>query len=640
MKQILYEKYINNEEALKELKNTILLDGLHLIEAPTGAGKTTSIKECFKELSKLHKDRVFIIACPNKVQNEQNADTEVIAIVGGTPIDKVIKISSMVYDKSSDLLKAFNLYEDYKITLIIDEAHQLVFSKGFRKEAINNLLNVCSKCDTVIHLTATANILKACYNYDSMLQFRPVEGNNNIGNFDIVKANDVTTTLITTIKRHIEAGNKILLFYNNHDKTSHFENVLKHTFKSKKVGKISSKDKENNDIYKSIIKSGMIPKEYDIVFATSVLECGTNILNENYIPIVFIDNNIYYNSTSVIQQVARLRNKVDKGYLIFKEPSREEKTTFKELEQLAKEQLQEFEGIANSINTSICLPYLEGNKNLVAKALINSEVVGGGTLGKGILFVDEVECIVKIDLEALYSYVASKYDLQLLTDMEKLTREFKGYIKADSINIITDGQTESKEATEVKEKTKEAKEKTKEQREQLKEAILEGLKENVNRELITDYLTAHKDDKKIFVAGFTDDLRENILKAEKEHPKILDEFKKSIKTYNEIIDIEKMIELGFDSKLFKSEIYLYLNRCNGDVKKIKQPVYSKIRKCLDNMIQKSISEKYLEALYKEVYSIKKSFTQSGREKLIQEIELIYNVTYHKDSRMKISSIKK
>src|SRR5699024_1645971 len=186
-------KYISEQsEALKEI---LLKPGKFLIEGVTGGGKTYAILNVFKFLSSLYKDRVFIISCPNKIQNLQNQEYGVTAIVGGKVIDQVYTTSSMVYDKAKSLLEQYHLYKDYKITLIIDEAHQLIYSKNFRKKAINELLKLSEKCFNVIHLTATPGANLDCYSYDEYYQLKPIKENININTFGIMKSKDGLTSL-------------------------------------------------------------------------------------------------------------------------------------------------------------------------------------------------------------------------------------------------------------------------------------------------------------------------------------------------------------------------------------------------------------------------------------------------------------
>ena len=142
IKQLLYEEYIR--ERSEELKEIILKPGNYLIEGVTGGGKTYAILNIFKELSKIYKDRVFIISCPNKIQNLQNQEYGVVAIVGGKTIDQVYTTSSMVYDKARSLLEQYHLYKDYKTTLIIDEDGYIstyvpgAMSKNTMKNLIEN----------------------------------------------------------------------------------------------------------------------------------------------------------------------------------------------------------------------------------------------------------------------------------------------------------------------------------------------------------------------------------------------------------------------------------------------------------------------------------------------------------------------
>ena len=94
-------------EKATELTALLGKPGKHLVISPTDTGKTygllNQIDGIFRVLSKLYPNRNFIIACPNKVQNEQNQKSYgVYALIGGATVDITKAISSMVYEKSEE----------------------------------------------------------------------------------------------------------------------------------------------------------------------------------------------------------------------------------------------------------------------------------------------------------------------------------------------------------------------------------------------------------------------------------------------------------------------------------------------------------------------------------------------------------
>lgn len=633
LQQLLYEKFISEQsEALKKI---LLKPGKFLIEGVTGGGKTYAILNVFKFLSSLYKDRVFIISCPNKIQNLQNQEYGVTAIVGGKVIDQVYTTSSMVYDKAKSLLEQYHLYKDYKITLIIDEAHQLIYSKNFRKKAINELLKLSEKCFNVIHLTATPGANLDCYSYDEYYQLKPIKENININTFGIMKSKDGLTSLYKAIRINFKQGKKVLIFLNNKEKIFEIQGHLSKIFKDKNIGIITSDEKENNDIFQSIVKDSLIPSNYDIVLTTSVLECGTNINNLNYTPIVYVDNNLFFSTVSVIQDIARFRKDVDLGLLIYKEPCKKEGFFIKSKEQIASELEKELENKCNMMN-SICLNFGADGHKMIMQSLLYEKCLDDTTLSKGILYYDEETLSVKIDQELFWKYVNERYDYQLLYDDERLLEAFKGHIKAKNIQIVEHQANESEEVKELKKAIKTKIDDKKAYSQELHQQLLEQLERKENQEIFIDYIKASSDEKELFKVGFTPGARTVIDEMEKER-KTLEKIKKIVKS-NEGLGIEVIIENKFNDEKLKGIKWLIYNQTE-DVKQIKDTRYSTIRKILDSKIQKRLSNKQLEALYKTLYPKNKNFSNRQKEKLIKDIELIYN-TSNTDSGYWLNSLKK
>lgn len=638
IKQLLYEKYISEQsEALKEI---LLKPGKFLIEGVTGGGKTYAILNTFKFLSSLYKDRVFIMSCPNKIQNLQNQEYGVTAIVGGKVINQVYTTSSMVYDKATSLLEQYHLYKDYKITLIIDESHQLIYSKNFRKKAINELLKLSEKCFNVIHLTATPSANLDCYSYDEYYQLKPIKENININTFGIMKSKDGLTSLYKAIKTNFKQGKKVLIFLNNKEKIFEIKEHLTKIFKDKNIGIITSDEKENNNIFQSIVKDSLIPSKYDIVLTTSVLECGTNINNLDYTPIVYVDNNLFFNVDSVIQQVARFRKEVDLGLLVYKEPCKKEKFFIKSKEQIASELKKDLEGKRDVMN-SICLNFGADGHKMIMQSLLYEKCLDDTTLSKGILYYDEDSLTVKLDQELFWKYVNERYDYQLLYDDNKLLEAFKGHIKAKNIQIVEHQANESEEVKELKKDMKISADNKKAYSQELQQRLLDQLEKKENQEIFIDYIKASSDEKELFKVGFTPGAKIIIDEMESEI-KTLEKIKKIVKS-NEGLGIEVIIENKFDNEKLKGIKWLIYNQTE-DIKEIKDTIYSTIRRILDSKIQKRLSDKQLEALYRALYpkSKIKNFSDRQKEKLLKDIKLIYNlaeIKTNKENFLKISSLK-
>ena len=157
-------------ERYEDIKFILNQEGLNLIEAPTGSGKTyTMLKKVFKELSEEYPDRVFIILCPNRVQNEQNGkEYGVYVVVGGVNTEQHITIMSCVYEKIDEVVKA---YRGKDITLVVDEAHELIESISYRNKAIDLIDLSVAKCYNTIHLQQHQEIHRFQYHFENVQFF-------------------------------------------------------------------------------------------------------------------------------------------------------------------------------------------------------------------------------------------------------------------------------------------------------------------------------------------------------------------------------------------------------------------------------------------------------------------------------------
>ena len=136
--------------------------------------------------------------CPNRVQNEQNGkEYGVYVVVGGVNTEQHITVMSCVYEKIDEVIKA---YRSKDITLVVDEAHELIESISYRKKAINLIDLSVEKCYNTIHLTATSRKLKEFYNYNNKYTFNFKEAKNNLDNLNIIPSKDLDKTLFTLLK--------------------------------------------------------------------------------------------------------------------------------------------------------------------------------------------------------------------------------------------------------------------------------------------------------------------------------------------------------------------------------------------------------------------------------------------------------
>lgn len=653
-----FTKYILDEDINKEfIKELLLRKGIKLALAPTGAGKTFSIVKNMQKLSKEHKDRVFIVACPNRIQNLQNATKyKITALVGGEKVKESLTIASMVYDKANEITENHFLTKNKKITLVIDEAHQLIYSKKFRRKAINDLINLQKKCFNIIHLTATPRALQKCYNYDEISIFKPYDNTNNIKDFIILESDDKLSALIKTIDKTLEKQEKILLYLNNKNKAKSIITNLKKIYKDKNIDFINSDNKKSNICFNNIVNKELIPEDIDILVSTSIIECGTNIKNTNFCPIMFIDNKSHFNLDSAVQFFARLREDIEIGYLIYeKKNDKKEKNddsfedfwkedTVLNLDDFYNKELKEALKKVEYINK-----FMEVNMNFlndreqaeeIAKFAINSTRMDS-TFGKGYIYIDEEDGIAKLDIELFTKYCIEKCDTSLFNNYNKLIEALKEGIKSSNLTFDTD-KTNSKEAIEIKKLEKETNAEIKEFREELKMNFVNALKDDQNKNLFIDYMKAEHDEKLLYLSVMKNNFKTIIEELEMDK-KLIDSIRKDLKKYSPLGHEEvlnTLINNNFEDYEIKKDIYIIFNKSDEYIKKIDID-YSVIRNVLDKKIQKSISEKQLFALYKTLNprSKAKKLQPSAKEKLLKEIQLIYNISIS-DNQLKISSLKK
>ena len=274
---------------------------------------------------------------------------------------------------------------------------------------------------------------------------------------------------------------------------------------------------------------------------------------------------------------------------------------------------------------SICLNYEEEGHKMMMQLLIGEKCIDDTTFGEGILYYDEETLSVKIDQELFWKYVNERYDYQLLYDDERLLEAFKGHIKAKNIQIVEHQANESEEVKELKKAIKTKIDDKKAYSQELHQQLLEQLKEKDNQEIFIDYIKASSDEKELFKQGFTPGAKVVIDEMEKER-KTLEKIKKIVKL-NEGLGIDVIVRNNFDDEKLKAIKWLVYNQTE-DVKEIKDTRYSTIRRILDGKIKKRLSNKQLEALYRDLYpkSKIKNFSNRQKEKLIKDIKLIYNLT--------------
>ena len=302
-----YEYGYNEKIGDVEDNNKIMYDLINnnltnLLIAPTSSGKTWTVLKTFE---KYNDNIINIITVPNRAQALQvEQQYKIPAIVGEkTNFDdynlKKNHTFCCVYDKLKDIktyIEICNIYgaqdKNYKIRLVIDEAHNMISSVSYRSKTIKEMEEVVdyiieNKRGTVVFMTATYDILKYYNKFNNMVCFYQKDGykanakefviykKNNDADFDSFVYNNINNRSLiryNSLKRTDKLINKLLLEQN---KNIFFINSQEKTYK---IDELNNKIKYYNTMTDSIINEEKLPSGGDYFFCTSVLDAGTNIV--------------------------------------------------------------------------------------------------------------------------------------------------------------------------------------------------------------------------------------------------------------------------------------------------------------------------------------------------------------------------
>lgn len=291
----LKDKYID-----KNIIGEILEYKKSLFVAPTGKGKTTAIFDYC--LSNSIDEIKYIVACPNKIQNAQNENTfdGVQAIIEGVKIDFDINVYSVVYDRVYDTLKSL-MHWGYKVILIVDEAHNLVYAKDYRKRAIKELLNAELMAFKSLRVTATPDtILNDTYDFKYIIS----DFKLNIKHCKILQLHgNRKNNLLDIIERYHKSFDKTMVYVNEKE----IQNVINEKFD---FDILNSDTAYDEDVYKNITENNTIKRN---LTTTSVLQAGANINlpGEKVCFIYHCKSVLDLNYEHIIQSVSRVRTGID-----------------------------------------------------------------------------------------------------------------------------------------------------------------------------------------------------------------------------------------------------------------------------------------------------------------------------------------
>ena len=273
--------------------------------APTAAGKTYLFCNVFNriiseedEMEKMGfvgKKYINVLFTPKKIQNEANSNEyeNIKSIVANQKIElediEKNKNFSIVYDKSEELESICETFCDkvvndknYQINIVIDEAHQLISSQ-YRRQCLlklEKLINlVLSVGGNVIYTTASMNTC-AALDFNEVIVCYPAQ-DNNVGKIETITNNTEQKNkdfIFNNIVNVIKNGGIPCLRLNDKSLMKDIKkNIERLENEGYKVATLNSDNKENNEVYDTIINNSTLKGCYDCYIFTSILDEGTSI---------------------------------------------------------------------------------------------------------------------------------------------------------------------------------------------------------------------------------------------------------------------------------------------------------------------------------------------------------------------------
>lgn len=271
-----------------------------LLIAPTGIGKTTAIFSycliCDEPNTK------YVICCPNKIQNSQNENNfeGIQAVIKGVKPNFDVNVYSVVYDRAHELVSSLK-DKGYRVILVVDEAHNLVYSKGFRKSAIKKLLKAELEADKSLRITATADTIKNdMYNYIISIPNRGLK----VKHTKILNLKgDRKANLIDILGQEVKNFDKTIVYTD----LIELQNIVRDKFN---FDVLNSKTDVTDKIYQDITKNESISNN---LITTSVMQAGSNIkLPGEKVLFIFHCNSVKdLNYEKLIQAISRVRTGID-----------------------------------------------------------------------------------------------------------------------------------------------------------------------------------------------------------------------------------------------------------------------------------------------------------------------------------------
>jgi hypothetical protein len=293
-------------ECLKSIKKKLKTHSKLLLQAPTGTGKTTLTKKLKKDYS-----RIILLEPTRAIAQQQTGYT---LVIGGVTIVENMSIDSIVATFSKLRCDEIITNDDFTNSLlVIDEAHEMYKSFGYRSDECAMLEHLTKLFKNVLATTATPVVpfFKELGFYCSELVRKDqVLKNANIsiistaykkakgGSVDYKKIIDncVLTSRSKGRKAYIynlSKDNYIIKEYHNSDR------------KNTRLITADTSRGEYQDTFNAMLKKERaFVGSYDVLLTNSILETGATFKDKNVDVYILFANN----AASIVQACARFRD--------------------------------------------------------------------------------------------------------------------------------------------------------------------------------------------------------------------------------------------------------------------------------------------------------------------------------------------
>lgn len=337
-------------------------DGLNLLTAPTGVGKTISEILAAVKYVKFNKNKIIVLGTPNRSQSEQNATkkvgvsdytnskndldgfeiakedavyseiAEVVGVYAGVDLESIdfsnVSIVSVVYDRVDEVVSLLGSKFKKEVILIIDEAHELYKADDYRENAVRKLHQLIKNNKYVvntIYMTATSDVLTISGDnkFNKVVKVNLNKSKYNADKLTIYRyhKSDYKNTLVRAVIDRFEEARKqnrkvnIVMRFNSVADADLFKNKILTEYD---VAVINSSLKDTSAEYKAIVEKESLT-ENDLIVTTSLMDAGVSIQNHYELIWFFVSTHRELDIDNIIQSFNRARNRYREAVLFIRD---------------------------------------------------------------------------------------------------------------------------------------------------------------------------------------------------------------------------------------------------------------------------------------------------------------------------------